>query len=48
LHFGLGDLGCNFTVEVRWPDGKLTKLAGAQLPSNKFVKIDYTNGLSIP
>ena len=21
LYFGLGDLGCEFDVEVRWPDG---------------------------
>jgi hypothetical protein len=48
LHFGLGSLGCDFTLEVRWPDGKLTTLDGGSLPSNHFVAIDYTRGLSIP
>jgi hypothetical protein len=48
LHFGLGSLGCDFTLEVRWPDGKLTTLDGKNLPSNHFLHIDYTKGLSIP
>jgi len=48
LHFGLGSLGCDFTLEVRWPDGKLTTLDGKTLPSKHFVTIDYTNGLSMP
>jgi hypothetical protein len=45
LHFGLGGLGCDFTLEVRWPDGKLTTLDGRSLPLNRFVTIDYTAGL---
>jgi enediyne biosynthesis protein E4 len=45
LHFGLGDLGCAFSLEVRWPDGKLTTLDGSALPSNTFLKIDYAGGL---
>jgi enediyne biosynthesis protein E4 len=48
LHFGLGSLGCDFTLEVRWPDGKLTTLDGNKLPSNHFLAIDYTKGLSTP
>jgi hypothetical protein len=48
LHFGLGDLGCDFTLEVRWPDGKRTTLNGKDLPSNHFLAIDYTKGLSTP
>jgi hypothetical protein len=48
LHFGLGNLGCDFTLEVRWPDGKLTKLDGNSLPSNHFLAIDYTKGLLTP
>ena len=47
LHFGLGSLGCDFTMEVRWPDGKLTTLAASVLPSNHFLTIDYTKGLSV-
>jgi len=48
LHFGLGSLGCDFTLEVRWPDGTLTTLDGKTLPSNRFLTIDYTSGLSAP
>jgi hypothetical protein len=48
LHFGLGDLGCDFTLEVRWPDGKLTTLDGRSLPSNHFLTIDYVKGLVPP
>ncbi len=48
IHLGLGSLGCDFTLEVRWPDGTLTTLDGASLPSNHFVHIDYTSGLSVP
>jgi hypothetical protein len=48
LHFGLGSLGCAFTLEVRWPDGTLTTVDGKTLPSNHFFTIDYTNGVSMP
>ena len=48
LHFGLGNLGCDFTMEVRWPDGKVLKLDGKSLPSNSFLSIDYTKGLVLP
>ena len=48
LHFGLGSLGCDFTLEVRWPDGKLTTLDGKTLPSNRFLTIDYATGLAAP
>ena len=48
LHFGIGELGCAFSLEVRWPDGKLTTLDGRTLPLNKFLAIDYTKGLITP
>jgi hypothetical protein len=48
LHFGLGDLGCAFTLEVRWPDGKTTTLDGKDIPSNTFITIDYLKGLITP
>jgi hypothetical protein len=48
LHFGLGSLGCDFTMEVRWPDGKLTTIAAKDVPTNRFVTVDYTKGLSVP
>jgi enediyne biosynthesis protein E4 len=48
LHFGLGALGCDFTLEVRWPDGTRVTFDGRSLPSNRFLAIDYTKGLTIP
>jgi hypothetical protein len=48
LHFGLGALGCEYTLEVRWPDGTKTTLDGKTLPSNTFLTIDYTTGLQKP
>jgi hypothetical protein len=48
LHFGLGDLGCDFTMDVRWPDGKVTTVDGDAIPSNTFVTVDYDAGLILP
>jgi hypothetical protein len=48
LHFGLGDLGCDYTLDVRWPDGTHFTAASKDIPSNKFIAIDYTKGLSVP
>lgn len=47
LHLGLGELGCEFTVEVRWPDGKLETFTPEQFPVNRFVTLDYTTGLAV-
>jgi len=41
LHFGLGELGCDFTVEVRWPDGTTQSLSPAQVGTNRFVTLEY-------
>jgi hypothetical protein len=48
LHFGLGSLGCDYTLQVRWPDGKLTTLDAKDIPTNHFITIDYDKGLSVP
>jgi hypothetical protein len=47
LHFGLGDLGCDYTLEVRWPDSTKFTVPGSTVPSNHFLTIDYTKGLSV-
>ena len=47
LHFGLGNLGSDYTLTVRWPDGTLTKLDGSAIPSNRFLTIGYATGLSV-
>lgn len=41
LHFGLGDLGCDFTVEVRWPDGTTQSLTPADVGVNRYVTLTY-------
>ena len=41
LHFGLGDLGCEFTVEVRWPDGTTQSLTPGDVGVNRFVTLEY-------
>jgi hypothetical protein len=40
---GLGDLGCKFTVEVRWPNGKTVQYD--RLPLQQYSTIDYVNGV---
>jgi hypothetical protein len=41
LHFGLGDLGCEFTVDIRWPDGTTQSLTPADVGVNRFVTLEY-------
>ena len=41
LHFGLGDLGCEFTVDIRWPDGTTQSLTPADVGVNQFVTLEY-------
>ncbi len=41
LQFGLGDLGCDFVVEVRWPDGKVATLDAAKIAPRKAFVVRY-------
>ena len=41
LHFGLGELGCEFTVEIRWPDGTTQSLTPQEVGTNHFVTLEY-------
>jgi hypothetical protein len=45
LHFGLGELGCDFLAQVRWPDGKVVEIPGAQLGRNHYVTLRYSDAL---
>lgn len=47
LHFGLGDLGCDYTVEVRWPDGTAQTYGPAEFPVGRHVTLDYTEGVLV-
>jgi len=41
LHFGLGDRGCDYVVEVTWPDGEITELNAESVPVGVFTRIEY-------
>ncbi|HUS28918.1 MAG TPA: CRTAC1 family protein [Kofleriaceae bacterium] len=41
LYFGLGDLGCGYTVEVRFPDGTTRSLPASDVPPNHAATITY-------
>ena len=41
LHFGLGDRGCDYDVEVRWPDGTTETYPAAQFPPGHRVRLVY-------
>lgn len=45
LYFGLGDLGCAFSVEVRWPDGTTERFTGTQTQMDRIVTIRYGAGI---
>jgi len=41
LYFGLGELGCGFDVEVRWPDGTAESFKPAQTQIDRIATITY-------
>ncbi len=41
LHFGLGDLGCDFVMRVTWPDGTTVDVPGAAIPRNTHLTMRY-------
>jgi hypothetical protein len=41
LHFGLGELGCEFTLEVRWPDGTTQSLTPEEVGVNNHITLTY-------
>jgi hypothetical protein len=41
LHFGLGDLGCDYTLELRWPDGTTQSLTPAEIGVNRYLTLEY-------
>jgi hypothetical protein len=52
LIFGLGDAGCgekgiaDVTLEVRWPNGELTRLEPGSFGLNRYLTIDHATGLA--
>jgi hypothetical protein len=47
LHFGLGDLGCDYEVEVRWPDGTAQIFPPGAFPTGRYLTLDYVTGLTV-
>ena len=41
LYFGLGDLGCDYTLELRWPDGTTQSLSPAEVGVNRYLTLTY-------
>jgi hypothetical protein len=41
LSFGLGDLGCDYSVEVRFPDGTTRMLSASDVPPGQLAVIRY-------
>lgn len=48
LHFGLARAGCAYTLDVRWPDGKVESFDASQLGVDRFVTIERGKGLTLP
>ena len=47
LHFGLGTLGCEYTIEVRWPDGTVVSLSPDDLGMERYVTIRYPDTVEV-
>jgi enediyne biosynthesis protein E4 len=47
LLFGLGTLGCSYTVEARWPDGTTVPLSAEALGMNRYVTIQYPDQITV-
>ena len=48
LHFGLGDLPCDFTLVVRWPDGQEFTYDGDTAGRNRYVTVRRDGELEAP
>jgi hypothetical protein len=41
LYFGLGDLGCEASIDIRWPDGRVQHVSAADAPVDHISTIHY-------
>ena len=41
LHFGLGDVPCDYTMEIRWPDGSLLALDRTKIGDDLDLTVRY-------
>jgi hypothetical protein len=47
LHFGLGDRGCEYTMEVRWPDGVTASFQPGDFPEEAWLQLTYPDQLTV-
>ena len=47
LHFGLGDRGCEYTMEVRWPDGVTASFQPGDFPEEAWLHLTYPDQLTV-
>jgi hypothetical protein len=45
-HFGMGRMGCDYVLSVRWPDGTTAEFAAGSFPERTFLTLTYPQGLS--
>jgi len=45
LHFGLGDLPCDYELMVRWTDGTTATFSGADIGEDRFIEIRYPDDI---
>ena len=45
LMFGLGDLGCDFSLHVRWPDGTTADFNASDVVENSTMTLSYPDAL---
>jgi len=48
LHFGLGDIGCDYKLSVRWPDGEEAEFTGVQdFGDDMYLRITYPDQIQV-
>lgn len=48
LHFGLGEMGCDYRLQVRWPDGTEAEFIGLEdFGDNMYVRITYPDQIEV-
>ena len=45
LHFGIGDRDCDYSIEVRWPDGETATFTHKDFSEDSFIRITYPNAI---
>ena len=44
-HFGMGDRNCDYTLEVKWPDGETASFTVDQIAENQYMTLTYPDQL---